>query len=153
MRGMGTICNVLAVIAGSGIGLWLKSGLSDRFQKILMQACSLAVIFIGASGAMAGLLTVSGGGRRELQNKTISAELEQVLESRQLYQPEPGAAAIPVIAGEDKYTVAVAAPILSEGDVLGGVLFLTETGGRPAGEVEVKLAQTVSMFLGKQMEN
>ena len=99
------------------------------------------------------VLTVSGGGRRELQNKTISAELEQVLESRRLYQPEPGAAAIPVIAGEDKYTVAVAAPILSEGDVLGGVLFLTETGGRPAGEVEVKMAQTVSMFLGKQMEN
>lgn len=98
------------------------------------------------------VLTVSGGGRRELQNKTISAELEQVLESRRLYQCE-GARGIPVIAGEEKYTVTVASPILSEGDVLGGVLFLTEGATRPAGEVELKLAQTVSLFLGKQMES
>lgn len=61
MRGIGTVCNVLAVLAGGGIGLCLKSGLSERFQNILMQACSLAVIFIGASGAMTGLLTVSEG--------------------------------------------------------------------------------------------
>lgn len=99
------------------------------------------------------VLTVAGGGKRELQEKTISAELEQMLESRRLYQFEQGQTAIPVLAGDDKYTVAVAAPILSEGDVLGGVLFLTEKGGAPVGEVEVKLAQTVSMFLGKQMES
>lgn len=98
------------------------------------------------------ILTVSGGGKRELQEKTISAELEQVLESRKLYQPEPGQKGIPVLAGDDKYRVAVAAPILSEGDVLGGVLFLSD-GAANLGEVEVKLAQTVSMFLGKQMEN
>lgn len=99
------------------------------------------------------VLTVAGGGKRELQEKTISAELEQILESRRLYQPEAGQTPVPVLAGDDKYTVAVAAPILSEGDVLGGVLFLTEKGGTPVGEVEVKLAQTVSLFLGKQMEN
>ncbi|MGI6029027.1 MAG: DUF554 domain-containing protein [Candidatus Heteroscillospira sp.] len=61
MRGLGTLCNVLAVLAGGGLGLLLKSGLSERFQKILMQACALAVLFIGASGAMAGLLAVNGG--------------------------------------------------------------------------------------------
>ena len=61
MRGIGTICNVLAVIIGSGIGLWLKSGLSSRFQSVLMQGCSLAVIFIGISGAMAGMLSVTSG--------------------------------------------------------------------------------------------
>lgn len=99
------------------------------------------------------ILTVSGSGKRELQEKTISAELEQLLESRKLYQPEGGQKGVPVLAGDDKYRVAVAAPILSEGDVLGGVLFLTEKDGPGVGEVELKLAQTVSMFLGKQMEN
>ena len=98
------------------------------------------------------ILTVSGAGKRELQEKTISAELEQVLESRRLYSCEAGQKGIPVLAGDDKYRVAVAAPILSEGDVLGGVLFLTEGTGA-VGEVELKLVQTVSMFLGKQMEN
>ncbi len=62
MHGIGTLCNVLAVLVGGGLGLLLKSGLSERFQSILMQACSLAVIFIGASGAMTGLLAVSDGG-------------------------------------------------------------------------------------------
>ena len=99
------------------------------------------------------VLTVSGGGRRELQNKTISAELEQVLESRRLYQPEPGAAAIPVIAGEDKYTVAVAAPILSEGDLLGLVLFVGTTPSLLTGDTEYKLAQTIAAFLGRHMES
>lgn len=49
--------------------------------------------------------------------------------------------------------VAVAAPILSEGDVLGCVLFVAANGDGPAGETERKLAQAVSGFLGKQMES
>lgn len=99
------------------------------------------------------VLTVAGGSKRELQEKTISAELEQILESRRFYHYEQGQSVIPVLAGDDKFQVSVAAPILSEGDVLGGVLFLIEKGAPPVGEVEVKLAQTVSMFLGKQMES
>jgi uncharacterized membrane protein YqgA involved in biofilm formation len=61
MRGLGTICNVLAVLLGGGVGLFFKSGLPARFQTILMQGCAMAVIFIGASGVMAGMLTVSDG--------------------------------------------------------------------------------------------
>lgn len=48
---------------------------------------------------------------------------------------------------------AVTAPILSEGDVLGCVLFVAAHGDGPAGETERKLAQAVSGFLGKQMES
>ncbi|MGE4353604.1 MAG: DUF554 domain-containing protein [Oscillospiraceae bacterium] len=61
MRGIGTICNVLAVIVGSGIGLMLKNGLSARLQSILTQGASLAIIFIGISGAVSGMLSVSDG--------------------------------------------------------------------------------------------
>ena len=42
------------------------------------------------------------------------------------------------------------APIISEGDVLGAVVFLSND--KPMGEVEDKLAQTAAVFLGKQME-
>lgn len=49
--------------------------------------------------------------------------------------------------------IAVAAPILSEGDVLGCVLFVAAHDDGPAGETERKLAQAVSGFLGKQMES
>lgn len=61
MKGFGTIINVLAVIAGSLIGLTLKGGISKRFQDTLMQVLGLSTIFIGVSGAMKGLLTVVNG--------------------------------------------------------------------------------------------
>ena len=44
---------------------------------------------------------------------------------------------------------AVAVPVLSEGDVLGCVLFL----GEGSGEVELKLAQMAAGFLGRHMES
>ena len=49
--------------------------------------------------------------------------------------------------------VEIAAPILAEGDILGGVLFLGEVQKKVTTEVERKLAQTVALFLGKHMEN
>jgi len=58
MIGLGTIVNTLAVIVGSGIGLIIKGGLKERYQQIIMQALGLATIFIGASGAMSGMLKV-----------------------------------------------------------------------------------------------
>ena len=61
MRGLGTIINTLAVIVGSGIGLLLKSGLKQKIQDILMQACGIAVIFIGAAGALQGMLVINEG--------------------------------------------------------------------------------------------
>ena len=60
---------------------------------------------------------------------------------------------LPVVDTDERYAVAVAAPILSEGDVLGCVLFVAGHGDGPAGETERKLAQAVSGFLGKQMES
>lgn len=56
MKGLGTIINVVAVLLGGSIGLFVKSGLKKQFQDILMQACGLATIFIGIGGALAGML-------------------------------------------------------------------------------------------------
>ena len=67
-------------------------------------------------------------------------------------QAGPSGAA-PASWSRDRAVLAVAAPILSEGDVLGCVLFVAAHGDGPAGETERKLAQAVSGFLGKQMES
>ena len=98
------------------------------------------------------VISAAGEGRRELFEKHISPELEQLMEARRVYRLDQGAAVLPVTEGEEKYGVAVAAPILSEGDVLGCVVFASEA-GKPVGEIEYKLAQTVSAFLGRQMES
>lgn len=58
MFALGTIVNTLAVIAGGITGMLLKNGLKQRFQDIIMQGLGLAVVFVGAAGAMSGMLKV-----------------------------------------------------------------------------------------------
>ena len=54
--------------------------------------------------------------------------------------------------GGDRYIVGVAAPIISEGDVSGCVIFLWCDGMALPGDTEHKLAQTIAGFLSRQME-
>ena len=53
--GLGTLINTAAVAAGGLIGLRLKNGLKRQMQEILMQACGVATIFIGAKPGGRGL--------------------------------------------------------------------------------------------------
>ena len=61
MIGLGTLVNCAAVAAGTTAGVFLKSGLSERFEKTIMQGLGLCTCFIGISGAVSGLLTVQDG--------------------------------------------------------------------------------------------
>ena len=97
------------------------------------------------------VIAVAGGGKRELLDRRISRELEELMSTRGQYAAD--SCTLPVVDTDERYAVAVAAPILSEGDVLGCVLFVAGHGDGPAGETERKLAQAVSGFLGKQMES
>ena len=98
------------------------------------------------------VISVAGGGKRELLGKRITPELEQIMESRRIYQYTGEGDAIPVCDGSDKLVTNVAAPILSEGDLLGMVLFIGSTPGTATGDAEYKLAQTIAAFLGRHME-
>ncbi len=98
------------------------------------------------------VIAVAGGGKRELMGKRITSELEQIMESRQIYQYSGEGQAIPVSDSSDRLLANVAAPILSEGDLLGLVLFIGGTSAVP-GDAEYKLAQTIAAFLGRHMES
>ncbi|MGN1075049.1 MAG: stage V sporulation T C-terminal domain-containing protein, partial [Eubacteriales bacterium] len=52
-----------------------------------------------------------------------------------------------------KYRAAIVAPVVSEGDVFGCVMFITAEGIPNPGETEYKLAQTIAGFLSRQMES
>ena len=84
--------------------------------------------------------------------KQISAELERIMNGRKIYQHTGGAPAVPVTDGAELSTV-IAAPILSEGDLLGLVLFISPTPETASGEAEFKLAQASALFLGRHMES
>lgn len=98
-------------------------------------------------------IAVAGAPRRELAEKQISAQLERLMEGRQIYQYKPGETPVPLCADGEKYLLSTAAPILSEGDVLGCVLFAGQRDQLACGEVEYKLAQSIAAFLGRHMES
>ena len=50
----------------------------------------------------------------------------------------------------ENYNYQLITPIISEGDVMGAVIFLSQD--KKMGELEGKLAQSAAGFLGKQME-
>ncbi|MBR5260254.1 MAG: DUF554 domain-containing protein [Eggerthellaceae bacterium] len=57
MPGLGTIINVFAIVAGGALGSLAGSRLGDRVTRFLTVACGAYVIYLGASGAIEGLLS------------------------------------------------------------------------------------------------
>ena len=92
-----------------------------------------------------------GLAREEIETD-VTPELERLMEGRQIYQHKAGEAHIPLCAAPGRFSLDTAAPILSEGDVLGCVVFAAPEGAPEGGEVEYKLAQSAAAFLGRHME-
>lgn len=130
----------------------LLSGVED-FAADLCDTMSRTTGSICAVTDRDTIIAVAGGGKRELLGKRISSPLEQMMESRKLYQAQADGKSLLVSDSSDTLFAAVAAPILSEGDLLGLVLFVTSDPQTAAGEAEVKLAQTIAAFLGRHMES
>ena len=123
-----------------------------ELSEFAVQICDTLHKTTGCSVAVADrdtIIAAAGGHRRELLDKQVSAELEQIMEERQIYRYSGAGPQVAVIDSAEQPGVSIAAPIISEGDLMGCVLFL----GEKLGDTEFKLAQTVSSFLGKQMEN
>lgn len=99
------------------------------------------------------IIAVSGGGKKEFMEKHISSELEKVINSRNIHVATRNENNfVPILEDDENssYNHELITPIISEGDVLGAVVMLSDD--KKMGEVEEKLAQTASGFLGKQME-
>ena len=99
------------------------------------------------------VIAVAGGSKRELMGKRITPELEQIMEDRGIYRAVPSERSVFVTESLDRYCATIAAPIISEGDALGLVVFIGTEGESAAGETEYKLAQAIAGFLGKHMES
>ena len=61
MVGLGTAVNVAAIVAGGGIGLLCRGGLKEHYQQAVIRTLGLCTLFIGAAGALPGLVTLEGG--------------------------------------------------------------------------------------------
>ena len=98
------------------------------------------------------IIALAGLVRREWVEKPISPALENILESRQLYRHQTGAAPFLVTESKSGLFVSLAAPIIAQGDVLGSILLWESVRSWPPGETSRSLLVTISGFLGRLME-
>lgn len=137
--------------------IFKKYSLMGDLQDVAGQICETVCKTTGCPALITDrdtVIAVAGAPRRELLEHRLSAALESLMEGRQVFQHREGEREIPVTDdGASTLTAALAAPILTEGDVMGCVVLGERTSGRALGETEYKLAQTLSGFLGRHMES
>lgn len=96
------------------------------------------------------VIAVSGVPKKELMEKRVSHELDDLMNEKMTVTYESGRV-VSIADGNDKYNAGVVVPIISEGDTIGSVVFVMKDGEQPS-QVEDKLAETAAGFLGRHME-
>lgn len=88
------------------------------------------------------VIAASGSGKKELQDRLISRQMEKILGERNSLLAAAGDKKYtPVVKDqEEEYAYEVISPILCEGDVIGGVILLTKEGRKKFSELEQKMA-------------
>ena len=61
MRGLGTLINMAAIVAGGILGLFFGNLMKERYRDSLIKANGVAVMFVGISGTLQKMIRVSGG--------------------------------------------------------------------------------------------
>ena len=125
-------------------------------QELAAQMCDSINASTGKVSAVAdrdAVIALAGAPRKELMDKSNSMELDKLMENRKNYRYMDGDTKLRASESSDKYHLGVAAPILSQGDLIGAVVLLMPEGGAPMSEADQALAKTVAGFLGKQMES
>jgi Uncharacterized membrane protein, possible Na+ channel or pump len=59
---MGTLINIAAIVAGGLLGLMFGKRISEQFRDTLSKACGVSTLFLGITGALEEMMSVSGTG-------------------------------------------------------------------------------------------
>ena len=125
----------------------------QEFAAQMCEAIGGATGHIAAIADRDSIIALSGAPKRELIDKPNSPELDRLMEQRKNYRYQEGESPIQACEGVEKYHLGVAAPILSQGDLMGCVMMLLQEHDAPLQDADQRLAQTAAGFLGRQMEN
>ena len=94
-------------------------------------------------------MVIAAAGKHRAVGKALSPAFEEILERRRPYQATGEG---PELTGNGEGEVALAHPIMAEGDLVGMVTML-RADGKQAGPTEDKLLHAAAIFLGKQLES
>jgi len=118
-----------------------------QLTEVLARATELPVLVTDRDHVIA----VSGAPKRELSERRVSDELEELMTNRDTYTASPDTVSLYPIAAYDR-EAALALPIIGGGDVSGAIVMLLREDGSMPTEEEKKLMQVAASFLGKQTE-
>jgi AbrB family transcriptional regulator, stage V sporulation protein T len=129
--------------------------LSD-FAKEYAESLQQAIGHIVLISDKDAIISVSGAPKKDYLEKKVSNDLERVMEERKTVSLGEGNGKVISLYDDEeadgKYSTQVVSPITAEGDAIGAVIIISKQSGEKFGELEMKLAETASAFLGKQME-
>lgn len=122
---------------------------AKQYTESLCQASGHAALIADRDQFIA----VSGGFKNML-GKSISKELEEKIHNRETVIASKGDRNFIPVSQEasDDFSNEAISPIICEGDVIGAVVLISSNEKAKMGEVEQKLLQSASSFLGRQME-
>ena len=97
------------------------------------------------------VIAAAGGAKKDVLEKSVSAELEQLMEQRIIYAR--GESSLPDIplSGRDGYRLVTAVPVITDGDVSGCVAFISEKEDTASSEVLLGLCQSAAQFLSHRI--
>lgn len=127
------------------------SDFSKEYAESLQQSVGHIIIIADKDA----IISVSGCPKKEYIEKKVSNELEKIMEERKTILLGEGNKIIPLFDDDEtegKYFSQIISPIITEGDAIGAVIVISRQQGEKLGDLEMKLAETASAFLGKQME-
>lgn len=98
------------------------------------------------------IIAVSGGSKKDYMDKQVGSLVETSMENRRTLL-ESGSGSYEIVKdSKETYSSYVVSPIVAGGDPIGAVIMLNKEEGVKMGEMEQKMAEIASGFLGKQME-
>lgn len=129
----------------------------SEFAREYVESLSDTLGYIACISDKDAIVAVSGGAKKEFKDKSISPQLEQIMESRRTVVANRSSneelhAVVANMEDMDRYSAQVIAPIIAAGDPIGAVVLLAKDTDTSMGDLEVKIAETAAGFLGKQME-
>ena len=102
-----------------------------------------------------GVLFAYGEGKRDLDGKTLSAEMDKILKERRSYvaNAAEGGDVLPITsAKEEGITAQVIVPIIAGGDCLGAVAVLDKQEGAKMDSATLNLARLTADILANQFD-
>lgn len=123
------------------------SNFANQYAEVLHKNSGLPIAIMDNDHVIAA----SGISKREILERRITKNLEDLMENRAVHIRTSDVPALSAIEGFDR-KASVVYPIIYGGDVSGAVALIEDKPNEIPTEADIKLIQVAAAFLGKQME-